>query len=121
MHWPSERADGVSIQVTRRYEILQVCIVPVILGLQTVTKEQIMMDVNEGGNDECLIIRRPKISKIPLSMATFAFDLTSVNLLIDKDSIDCDGTQFVDYMEDKSIGASIAIHSSSTVVDHSGI
>ena len=65
--------DGVSVQVTRRYEILQVCIVPVILGLQTVTKEQIMMDVNERGNDECLIIRRPKISKVPLSMATFSF------------------------------------------------
>ena len=73
--------DGVSVQVTRRYEILQVCIVPVILGLQTVTKEQIMMDVNEGGNDECLIIRRPKISKIPLMIFGVGQTLKTSHLL----------------------------------------
>ena len=79
--------DNVAVELIRRYEILQTCIIPVILGLETTTKEQILLNVNEEGVRETLIIRKPKVVEIPIKVTDIRFDLQEIQFIRDMELV----------------------------------
>ena len=79
--------DNVAVELIRRYEILQTCIIPVILGLETTTKEQILLNVNEEGVRETLIIRKPKVVEIPIKVTDIKFDLQEIQFIRDMELV----------------------------------
>ena len=68
--------------------ILQTCIIPVILGLETTTIERILLNVNEEGIRETLIIRKPKVVEIPIKVTDISFDLKAIQLIKDMEQTD---------------------------------
>ena len=63
--------DGVVYSMTTTYQILQSCILPVIWGMHMVAAIEALLDINNRGKPEMLMVRnlpgfKGKVIKLPL-------------------------------------------------------